>query len=108
MKLADILKKLSPKREYEEIAAEKEEQPKINVKIENLTGLGDVERLIGLLKEGNILFVKSQELQKKDLGQFQQAVNKLSRNCKNFGFDIVGTEDGYLVLTPKFAKIVRS
>jgi SepF-like predicted cell division protein (DUF552 family) len=59
------------------------------------------------VKEGNILFVKTQELQKKDLGQFQTAVQKLNRICKNFGFDLVGTEDGYLVVTPKFAKIVR-
>jgi SepF-like predicted cell division protein (DUF552 family) len=107
MGLADILKKLSPKKEYEEIEAEKEEQPKINVKIESLTALGDVERLANLVKEGNILFVKTQELQKKDLGQFQTAVQKLNRICKNFGFDLVGTEDGYLVVTPKFAKIVR-
>jgi SepF-like predicted cell division protein (DUF552 family) len=108
MKLADILKKIKPKKEYEEIEAEKEEQPKVNIRIENLTALGDVERLAELLKGGNILFVKSQELQKRDLGQFQQAVQKLNRICKNFGFDIVGTEDGYLILTPKFAKIVRA
>jgi SepF-like predicted cell division protein (DUF552 family) len=108
MGLADILKKLMPKEEYEEIEAEKEEQPKINVKIENLTSLGDVDRLTNLLKDGNILFVKTQELQKRDLGQFQQAVNKFGRICKNFGFDIVGTEDGYLIATPKFVKIARS
>lgn len=107
MPLINFLKKLKSKAEYEEIEIEKEEKPKINIKIETLTGIVDVERLSKLLKEGNILFVRSKDLQKKDLGQFQQAVHKLKRVCRQYGFDIVGTEDGYLLLTPKFAKIVR-
>lgn len=80
---------------------------KITVRIENLTGVNDVERIERLLKEGNILFLKIAGLQKKDLGQFKQTVQMLKRRCVRFGWDIVGIEDGYMVITPKFAKIAR-
>jgi SepF-like predicted cell division protein (DUF552 family) len=80
---------------------------KIMVRVENLTGVNDVERIEGLLKQGNILFLKVVDLQKKDLGQFKQTVQMLKRRCIQFGWDIVGVEDGYIVLTPKFAKIMR-
>ncbi len=80
---------------------------KVTVRVENLGGINDVERIERLLREGNILFVKIYDLQKKDLGQFKQSVQMLKRRCIQFGWDIVGVEEGYLVLTPKFAKIDR-
>jgi SepF-like predicted cell division protein (DUF552 family) len=107
MPLKDLLKKIGRREEYEELKFEEEAPVKVGIRIETLSGLIDIDRLSKLLREGNILFVKSKELQRKDLGQFEQAVHKLKRICRNYGFDIVGTEDGYLVLTPKFAKIVR-
>ena len=64
--------------------------------------------MVKFVREGNILFLKTRELQKKDLGQFQTSVQKLKRSCSSFGFDIAGTEEGYLVVTPKFAQIARS
>ncbi len=100
------------KREEEQVELPVEEessQPadKVTVRIENLTGVNDIERIERLLKEGNILFLKIAELQKKDLGQFKQTVQMLKRRCIQFGWDIVGIEDGYMVLTPKFARIMR-
>jgi len=111
MGFMDSLKRLV-KREEEQVELPVEEelaQPadKITVRIENLTGVNDIERIERLLKEGNILFLKIAELQKKDLGQFKQTVQMLKRRCIQFGWDIVGVEAGYMVLTPKFAKIVR-
>lgn len=87
-----------------------EEEPveRVNVRIESLAGLSDVDRLARLVREGNILFLKTRELQRKDIGQFQTSVQKLKRVCTNYGFDIAGTEEGYLVVTPKFALIKRA
>jgi len=95
--------------EFEEINVELEEEPeeKINVRIEKLGGVEDAERIIRYVKKGFIVFLKTKELQKKQLAQFQMAVLKLKRLCKNYGFDIVGTEDGYLILAPKFVIIER-
>jgi SepF-like predicted cell division protein (DUF552 family) len=97
------------KKEEVELPVPEEETvtEKINVRIENLQGLIDVERLTKLLREGNILFLKTKELQKRDLGQLQTTVQRLKRVCMQNDWDIAGTEDGYLVLTPKFARIER-
>lgn len=80
---------------------------KVTVRIENLTGVNDVERVERLLKAGNIIFLKVTDLQRRDLGQFKQTIQMLKRRCVQFGWDIVGIEDGYMVITPKFAKIMR-
>lgn len=97
------------KRGREEVELPVGEAPaeKINVRIESLQGLIDVEKITKLVREGNILFLKTKELQKKDLGQLQATVQRLKRVCSQHDWDIAGTEDGYLVLTPKFAKIER-
>ena len=111
MGFMDSLKKFA-KGEEEQIELpmeQEEEQPaeKVIVRVESLGGVNDVERIEKLLKSGNILFVKISDLQKKDLGQFKQTVQMIKRRCVQFGWDIVGIEDGYIVLTPKFAKIMR-
>lgn len=90
-----------------EEAESEEPREKIMVRIENLTGVNDVERIERLVKGGNILFLKIADLQKKDLGQFKQTVQMLKRRSMQFGWDLVGVEEGYLVITPKFAKIAR-
>lgn len=91
-----------------ELPVVEEPVERVNVRIENLGGIGDVDRLTKFVREGNILFLKTRELQKRDLGQFQTSVQKLKRVCTNYGFDLAGTEEGYLVITPKFAQIARS
>ena len=105
MGILDIFKK--KEEGMVEISPEEEEKRQVTIRIENLTGFVDVERIAKLLKEGNIVLLNTKELQKKDLGEFQNSVRKLQRMCSQFRWDIVGTEDGYLVLTPNFAKIAR-
>lgn len=110
MGILDSLRKLKRRKKEEEIIElpEEEKAPqRLNVRIEKLGGLADVRRLENLVKKGNILFLKTKELQKKDLGQFQTSIQKLKRICEQYGWDIAGTEDGYIVVTPRFAKIVR-
>ena len=55
----------------------------------------------------DIVFLRARELQRKDLGEFQNCVAKLKKVSNQHGFDLVGTEDGYLLVTPSFAKIER-
>jgi SepF-like predicted cell division protein (DUF552 family) len=113
MGFMDVLRKLAKRDEeqvelpIEHVESEQEPAEKVMVRVENLTGVNDVERIERLLKQGNILFLKISDLQRKDLGQFKQTVQMLKRRCIQFGWDIVGIEGGYMVLTPKFAKIVR-
>jgi len=104
-----FLKKLVAEDEQDvELPVAEEPMERVTVRVENLGGMGDIDRIVKLVREGNILFLKTRELQRKDLGQFQTSVQKLKRSCSSFGFDIAGTEEGYLVVTPKFAQIARN
>jgi len=108
MGILDIFK--GKKEDHIELPVEDAPQgpmDKVMIRIENLGGINDVERIERMLKEGNVLFLKVHDLQKKDLGQFKQSIQMLRRRCIQFGWDIVGVEEGYIVLTPKFAKIQR-
>jgi SepF-like predicted cell division protein (DUF552 family) len=111
MSFMDIFKKLG-KGQEEEVVEFPEEvtegEKKVTVRIETLENFIDAERVARLLRDGNIVFLKVGDLQKKDLGEFQNCVQKLKRLCSQGGWDIVGVEEGYLVLTPTFAKIERS
>ncbi len=109
MAFKDWLRKILVDKESNvvEFPEETEEAEKLNVRIDSLSGMEDVDRIASLLKQGNIMFLKVKDLQKKDIGQFQATVQKLKRNCMQFKWDIVGLEDGYLVVTPSFAKIER-
>jgi SepF-like predicted cell division protein (DUF552 family) len=79
----------------------------VTVRIETLTDFVDVDRVARLAKDGNIVFLRARDLQRKDLGEFQNCVAKLKKVSNQYGFDLVGTEDGYLLVTPQFAKIQR-
>ena len=110
MALRDLIPDFSFGKKQEEpmeIAEEPDMGQKISVRIENLSGMVDVDRIIKLVREGNILFLKTKNLQKKDLGEFQLSVQKIKRNCQNYGLDVVGTPEGYLLITPKFAQIIK-
>jgi len=109
MGFMDFFKKLG-KREEEVVEFPEEViEPgnKVTVRIETLANFIDTERVARLLREGNIVFLKVADMQKKDLGEFQNCVQKLKRLCNQGGWDIAGIEEGYLVLTPTFARIER-
>lgn len=106
----DRLKKFAQGEEEQmELPTGQQEGPadRVTVRVDNLQGINDVERIEKLVKDGNIMFLKVFDLQKKDLGQFKQTVQMLKRRCIQYGWDIVGIEEGYMVLAPKFAKIAR-
>lgn len=107
--LKDLMDTLSKKREepVEIQHPEEAEQEKIKIRIENFGGMLDIDRLMKFVREGNILFLKTKELQRRDVGAFQTGVQKWKRVCQQLGWDIAGTEEGYLVITPRFAQIVR-
>lgn len=106
--LDDIFKVFRRQEEVVEVPEETEEAKQVIVRIETLRDFIDTERIARLLKEGNIVFLKVGELQRHDLGEFQNSVQKLKRFSNQYGWDIVGMEEGYLVMTPNFAKIERS
>jgi SepF-like predicted cell division protein (DUF552 family) len=103
--LSDLFKKKDD--EMLELPVEGEQMQQVMVRIETLRDFVDIDRIARLVKEGNIVFLKTRDLQRKDLGEFQNCMQKLKRVSNQFGFDLAGTEEGYLVVTPTFAKIAR-
>ncbi len=85
------------------IPAEKE---KLKIRIEKISKSEDVDKIVRIARQ-TIVIVKTQELQKRDLGYAQTLIMKLKRNCKQNNIDIVGTSDGYLILAPSFVEIIR-
>jgi SepF-like predicted cell division protein (DUF552 family) len=107
-----LLDDLLPRRKEDDMMEVPEDvdatsKKSVTVRIETLTDFVDVDRVARLAKDGNIVFLRARDLQRKDLGEFQNCVAKLKKVSNQYGFDLVGTEDGYLLVTPPFAKIQR-
>ncbi len=79
----------------------------ITIRIENLNGINDVERIARLVKDGSILFLRLKELQRRDVGEFQNTLQKMKRVCIQFNWDMTVVEDGYLIVTPQFAQVEK-
>ena len=105
--LDDIIRVFRRDEEVIEMPEEEGPEKNIMVRIETLRDFVDTERIARLLKEGNIIFLRVGELQRHDLGEFKNCVQKLKRFSNQYGWDIVGMEEGYLVLTPNFARVMR-
>lgn len=104
--LQDIFRRGSEPEQIE-LPVEEEPRQQLLVRIEALKDFVDIDRITRLVKEGSIVLLKTRELQRRDLGEFQNCVQKLKRVSNQQGFDLVGTDEGYLILTPSFARIHR-
>lgn len=101
-------KEEKPESEWLELdtAAFKEELS-VNVRVETLKDFADTQRIQGLVREGNIVFLKIKGLRQRDLSELKRSVEKLKKTCVAMDGDIVGVDEDFLVLTPKYAKIYR-
>ncbi|MEM5815313.1 MAG: hypothetical protein QXD89_02400 [Candidatus Aenigmatarchaeota archaeon] len=108
MAIGDFLPRKEKDREEIEISTEEErkEEEKLKIKIDKLIKSEDVDKIIKFARQ-MVVIVKTHELQKRDFGYMQTLLEKLKRNCKQNRIDIVGTQDGYLILAPSFVEIVR-
>lgn len=109
MGFLDFFKKLITKPAEDAVEFPEEEEPRerLTVRIENVSGLQDVERVASYLKQGNVVLVKLKDLQKKDVGLFQTTMQKMKRLSMQFNWDMVALQEGYLIVTPNFARIER-
>ncbi len=80
---------------------------KMSIRIESVNGLADVERVGTYLKQGDVVFIKTKDLQKRDVGLFQTSLQKMKRLSTQFNWDMVALQEGYIILTPSFVRIER-
>jgi SepF-like predicted cell division protein (DUF552 family) len=111
MALGDIFKKKTeeePKEEFVEIDADKlKEDLQVNVRIETLSGYADADRVQNLVREGNVVFLRINQLRAKDISELKRSVDKLRKTCTAMNGDIVGVGEDFLIITPQFARIYR-
>jgi len=84
-----------------------EEQGKVGVKIDTLNNYSDTERVQQFLREGNIIFLRIRDLRVKDINELKRAVERLKKTCAAMNGDVVGVEEDFLIITPKFARVYR-
>ncbi|MEM5834574.1 MAG: cell division protein SepF [Candidatus Aenigmatarchaeota archaeon] len=112
MVLKDFLQKIKPVKEEKEEFLELdtaliEEDKRIKIKVENLTGFVDTEKIQQLLREGNVVFLKIKELRNKDITELKRCVERLKKTCLAMNGDMVGVDEDFLILTPDFARVFR-
>lgn len=83
------------------------EEGKVSVRIESLRDLTDTERVQQMVREGNVVFLRIRPLREKDITELKRAVDKLKKTIVAMNGDIVGVDEDFLIITPKFAKIFR-
>ena len=84
-----------------------DEKTDVNVRVETLKDLMDTDRIQYLLREGNIVFLNIDSLRRRDLSELKRSVEKLKKTIAAMDGDIIGVDEGFLILTPRFARIHR-
>ena len=106
--MLDKLKRLfSKEEEVIELKHKPEEKPQILVKVHRLDSIADVDAIERDVKSGHIAFVKAKDIQRRDFAEFQASIQKIQRLARNYGWDVVGVEEGYIIIAPRNARIVR-
>src|SRR3989304_9885584 len=110
MALKDLLGKASKEEdegflEVDENAGK--EETKVNVRIETLAGYMDTDRISELVRDGTVVFLKVRDVRAKEPAEFKRVVEKLKKTIMANDGDIVGLDEDFLVLTPRFATVYR-
>lgn len=93
--------------DFLEIESIPEEGRRVEVMIENMDSYMDIERILGLVRNGNIVFVRIRNLREKDINELKRAVEKIKKTCSAMGSDLVGVDEEFLLITPSYATIYR-
>ncbi|MBS3055167.1 MAG: cell division protein SepF [Candidatus Aenigmarchaeota archaeon] len=95
------------REEFLEVGDVPAEGREVNVKIESLKDYSDTDRVLQLLREGYVIFLKIRELREKDMATLKKAVEKLKKTISAMNGDVVGVDEDFLIIAPKFASIYR-
>ncbi|MBI2543505.1 MAG: cell division protein SepF [Candidatus Aenigmarchaeota archaeon] len=107
MGIFDVFKGKKSSEDSVEFPEEEKTKERMHIRIESIGGLGDVERVASYVKQGNIILIKVKDLQKNDVGLFQTCLQKMKRLTTQFNWDMVALPEGYVLVTPSFARIER-
>ena len=80
---------------------------RVGIKIEKLNDFSDTDRVLRMIRSGNVIFLKIKGLKEKDMGELKRAVEKLKKTIMANNGDIAGIEQDWLVLTPENINVER-
>jgi SepF-like predicted cell division protein (DUF552 family) len=109
MALKDILGKHEPQEpDFVEIPEDAgKEEFKVGVKIDTLDSYADSDRVQEMLRNGNVIFLRVKDFRIKNVTDFKRTVEKLKKTVAANDGDIVGLDEDFLIVTPKFATVYR-
>ena len=97
-----------PKEEFIEVGIGESRLPgKIGIAIEKLDDFSDTDRVLKVVREGSLVFLKIKALKEKDLGELKRAVEKLKKTVLAQNGEIIGVEQDWLILAPEHARILK-
>jgi SepF-like predicted cell division protein (DUF552 family) len=97
-----------PKEDFIEVGvSESRISGKIGISIEKLDDFADTDRILKVVREGSLVFLKIKTLKEKDLGELKRAVEKLKKTVLAQNGEIIGVEQDWLILAPEHAKIMK-
>jgi SepF-like predicted cell division protein (DUF552 family) len=111
-----VLKKIFSRKEEEikedefielDVTSTEFQGAKIPIKVERLDELKDVDRIVKFIREGYILFIRIKTLKDRDITELKRAIDKLKKTTIAVGGEIVGVEEGWIIVSPPYAHIVK-
>jgi len=97
-----------PEEEFIEVGVSESTTPgKIGIAIEKLEDFADTDRILKVVREGSLVFLKIKGLREKDLGELKRAVEKLKKTVLAQNGEIIGVEQDWLILAPEHAKVLK-
>ena len=97
-----------PKEDFIEVGIEEAKgHGKIGISIEKLDDFADTDRVLKVVREGSLVFLKIKTLKEKDLGELKRAVEKLKKTVLAQNGEIIGVEQDWLILAPEHARVMR-
>ncbi|MEM2115502.1 MAG: cell division protein SepF [Candidatus Woesearchaeota archaeon] len=97
--------------DYLEISTDEieDKEKKVLVRAYSLNSFEDIKPILTDLREGYIIcFVNIKNLKEKDPVELKRAIQKFKIAIENFGGDIAGVGEEWIIITPSFAEIDKS
>ncbi len=91
--------------EYIELP-EEEKKTLLTIKIEKALDIRDVERIIKVVREGNVCIVSLRDV-KKNIPEYQALLENFKRYSNMFKVNIYLLGEDYILLTPKEIKVEK-
>ncbi len=86
-------------------AGEVSSKPTLRVRVKNVMNVAEVDLAANYVKRGDVVIVKIKDLQRRDIGQFQNVLQKIKKVSMQFGFHVAAVKEGYLIVTPPNVEI---